>query len=223
MKHLLCLLVTAVFAFTGCNQGREMMKPVIQEVVTDDTAVVPTTEDTIIDVAPSAEELTQEEMNAEEPTPEEGTAIADIFADIDLPPEPTIPEGADVLDTDRVFHATTEDFLEGNQLHGRIDIQAGENPSQNESVIAFFQESRAWAEEFCGKAIQGQVPRLDISFKFRAEREAFKDSLPGGWTESVFDKETWWYIHVENTLIIDSTDVYYTMLFNVTDPCVFRN
>ena len=33
-----------------------------------------------------------------------------IFTDIDLPTEPIIPEGADVLDTERVFHSGNRDF-----------------------------------------------------------------------------------------------------------------
>ena len=344
MKHLLCLIAIIVVALTACDQGSEMMKPVIQEVMADDAPVVPTQEDASIyaqydvnqdgkvdnvdltlvsaalgqkqptnprldvdgsgvvdasdiilvsknyddaapgqedaavyaqydvnqdgkvdnvdltlisaalgqkqptnprldvdgsgvvdasdiilvsknydDAAPSAEELTQEEMNAEEPTPEAGTGIADIFADINLPSEPTIPEGADVLDTDRVFHYTTETFLEQTQTWGGIVIEAGENPLENEGVLAFFQETKAWAEEFCGKPSYSSAPDLHIYSNSRAEREAFKDSLPGGWTKNPSDDDPWWYIHVENTLIVDSTDVYYTMLFNATDPCVFRN
>ena len=159
----------------------------------------------------------------EEPTPENSTGITDIFTDIDLPTEPTIPEGADVLDTDRVFHYTTETFLERTQTRGGIVIEAGENPLENEGVLAFFQETKAWAEEFCGKPSYISAPDLHIYSNSRAEREAFKDSLPGGWTKNPSGDDPWWYIHVENTIIVDSRDVYYTVLFKATSPCAFRN
>ena len=48
MKHLLCLLVIIVVALTACDQGSEMMKPVIQEVMANDAPVVPTQEDAAI-------------------------------------------------------------------------------------------------------------------------------------------------------------------------------
>ena len=171
------------------------------------------------DAAPTADK----ELTPEEPTPENSTGITDIFTDIDLPPESTIPKGTDVLDTDRVFHYTTETFLEETRTWGGIVIEVGENPLENEGVLAFFQETKAWAEEFCGKSSYSSAPDLHIYFNSRAEREAFKNSLPGGWAKNASDDEPWWYIHVENTVIIDSRDVYYTVLFNATSPCAFRN
>lgn len=48
MKHLLCIFVMIVVVFTACDQGSEMLKPVIQEVMADDTPVVPTAEDTTV-------------------------------------------------------------------------------------------------------------------------------------------------------------------------------
>ena len=192
-----------VFLLTlGCDRGQQMIKPVMNEIPVVEESVADTTEET---------------------TPEVSDEITDIFTDIEIPPEPTIPAGADVLETDRVFHFTTDDFLEDAQTWGRTDIQVGENPSQNKDVLDFFQDTKAWAEKFCGKSSYDQPPRLNLTFRSRAEREAFKESLPGGWTEDPSNKENWWYIHVENTLIVDSTDVYYSVYFNGADACAFRN
>ena len=46
MKNLLCLFTVMVIAFTACDQGSEMIKPVIKDVVADDPPVV--TDDTPI-------------------------------------------------------------------------------------------------------------------------------------------------------------------------------
>ena len=201
VKNLILILLAVVVI--GCDDMRKPVMNVISE--------------------PVVTEKPAEAEPVEEPTPENSTGITDIFTDIDLPTEPTIPEGADVLDTDRVFHYTTETFLEQTQTRGGIVIEAGENPLENEGVLAFFQETKAWAEEFCGKPSYISAPDLHIYSNSRAEREAFKDSLPGGWTKNPSDDDPWWYIHVENTIIVDSRDVYYTVLFKATSPCAFRN
>ena len=48
MRHLLCSFIVIIVAFTACDQGREMVAPVVQEIVADDTPVVSIAEDTIV-------------------------------------------------------------------------------------------------------------------------------------------------------------------------------
>ena len=48
MRHLLCAFIVIIVAFTACDQGREMVAPVVQEIVEDDTPVISIAEDTIV-------------------------------------------------------------------------------------------------------------------------------------------------------------------------------
>ena len=48
MRHLLCAFIVIIVAFTACDQGREMVTPVVQEIVADDTPVISIAEDTIV-------------------------------------------------------------------------------------------------------------------------------------------------------------------------------
>ena len=48
MRHLLCSFIVIIVAFTACDQGHEMVTPVVQEIVANDTPVIAIAEDTIV-------------------------------------------------------------------------------------------------------------------------------------------------------------------------------
>ena len=181
----------------GCERGQRMLAPVASEVSTRDE---PTTD-----------------TNVESP-------VADIFADIELPPEPTIPSDANLLESDNVFHTTDEEIKMVNEEYWTVVITKTANDANlNEDVINFFIEVREYAEKYCGALEGSQPPEISIYFQDRKERSIFIDSLTGGSTTELREmNENWWYINLA-VGIVDSKDTYYTLHITANqNPCVYR-
>ena len=184
------ILILCVLVF-GCDRGQQMLKPVISE---KPVAEQPITDNTV------------------------ETPGTDIFTDIDLPPEPTIPEGADILDTDIVVHTTSAEVQQWREDgRGFVMVDTANEAYQSEVVTNFFNDTKEWAEEYCESTTFTRSPSVAVYLRSREEREIFKNSLPG-------KDDGWWWIRV-SVNIIDQTDVYYTVVLDVEgqDPCVFRN
>ena len=180
----------------GCDKGQQMLSPVIS-----DTPVVEDTTDT----------------NVESP-------IADIFDDIELSPEPTIPTDTNLLESDNVFHTTHEEIKQVDEEYWDVVLVSTSTEAyENEKVINFFNEVKERAEKYCGKNESTYPPEMTIYFSNRDERDTFKNLLTGTWTTSIHDEGKWWYLH-EAVGIVESKDIYYTLHITASwDACVFRN
>lgn len=137
----------------------------------------------VVEEIPTVEETPAEELPLELPVD---------FSDIDLP-EQTIPEGADVVETDRIVHLT------GDQIRGKTFESAREAIADVE-VIGYFEDVKQWAIEDCGSVVVSEAPGSSIRFTTRAEREIFKGILG-----DLFRAE------YETVEIVDGTHVYYGM------------
>lgn len=198
MKTFQASFLIVFLLIFGCGREQQMLKPIMSE--------KPVAEQPITD-------------NAVE------TPVTDIFTDIDLPPVPTIPIGADVLDTDNVFHATSEEVQEWRELlWDVVMVDTANEAYQSEAVTNFFNNTKERAEEYCGTNTRPRPPEVSVYFRSREEREIFKNSLPGTWTTDLLDMDDHWWLVTDGVGIIDQTDVYYTVgLSGNWDPCVFRN
>ena len=131
------------------------------------------------------------------------------FTDIEPLPKPTIPEGADVLETDIITHYTQHEW--DNSPYAPIFESAVDATKDEEEVIPFFKDVKRWAQANCGKANIDFSPSLFIRFTSRAERQAFNDALPDNLFLPEFGVE-----------IINSTDIYYSLFVVVAvEPCAF--
>ncbi len=198
MKPFQASFLIVFLLIFGCDRGQQMLKPVMSE--------KPVTE---------------------QPTTDE-TPGTDIFTDIDLPPEPTIPEGADILDTDRVYHDTSAELQQNREEYGTdfVMVDTAQEAYQSEVVTNLFNDTKEWAEEYCGSNSVGDAPEhVFVHFRIREEREIFKNSLPGTWATNQLDMDDHWWLVRDWVTIIDQTDVYYTVRLDANwwDPCVFRN
>ena len=181
----------------GCDRGQRMLSPVISE--------LPIVEDTT-------------DTKVESP-------ITDIFADIEIPQEPTIPTDANLLESDNVFHTTYEEIREVDEKYWDVVlVDTATEAYQNEKVINFFKEVKEHAEKYCSANERIRAPEISIYFSMRNERDAFKDSLSGGWTTELRKiAEKWWYLS-ESVAIVDGIDTYYTLhIAPNQNPCVFEN
>lgn len=189
MKPFQASFLIVFLLIFGCDRGQQMLKPVMSE--------KPVTE---------------------QPTTDE-TPGTDIFTDIDLPPAPTIPEGADILDTDIVVHTTSVELQRDREEFGWnfVMVDTANEAYQSEVVTNFFNDTKEWAEEYCGSTTFTRSPSVAVYLRSREEREIFKNSLPG-------KDDGWWWVR-GGVNIIDQTDVYYSVHLDVEgqDPCVFRN
>ena len=199
MKRFQASFLIVFLLIFGCGREQQMLKPIMSE-------------------KPVAEQpITDTDVE---------TPATDIFTDIDLPPEPTIPVDADVLDTDNVFHATSEQVQEWRENYSLVIvmIDTANEAYQSEAVTTFFNDTKERAEKYCGSTAYPRPPEISVYFKSREEREIFKNSLPGTWTTDLLDSDDHWW-HVRSGVgVIDQTDVYYTVSLTANwDPCFLRN
>ena len=190
----LCVLLLTAI---GCDSGQRMLSPVVSELPT----------------------VNQPTTNKDE------SPASDIFADIEISSEPTIPSDADILESDRVFYTESEEIKKWDEEYWRIAIvNTATEAYQNEKVINFFNEVKEYAEKYCRARERPQPPEMGIYFKKRDERDAFKDSLPGGWTTELRNiAGKWWYLS-ESVAIVDGKAIHYTLHMSANqDPCAFEN
>lgn len=197
IKFSTLILFMLVF---GCERGQQMIAPVMSE----QPVVEQPTTDTVVE-----------------------SPVTDIFTDIDLPPEPTIPEGTVISDTDFVFHATSEEVQQWREeFWDSVMVDTANEAYQSEAVTNFFNDAKERAEKECGSNVHSSPPEVSVYFRSREERERFKELLPGTWATDIVevDRDGHWWRVTDSVGIIDKTDVYYLANLSANwDPCVFRD
>ena len=201
----LFLILLAIAIFIGCDQEMKQIGNIVKM------------DDIPIDDMPQPDEPLPEETPLEIPVD---------FTDIDLPPEPTIPEDANILETDHVWHVTTQTFEQiksdydlNNITH--LEIESAVDAVKDERVIDFFTEVKQWAQDNCDNP-PPFLPDFDmhIYFTSREEQQTFIDALPGDY--STWDNrkdKAWWYIATQ-VGVVDSTHVHYVLdVSNNISPC----
>ena len=211
MKRVLGVicLVLGISLMFACDETKKMMSPVIDEIVDTDTE------------GPIDETEAEGEPESEGET--EGPTIDVDFSDIESPPKGTVPEGVVILDTDRVFHFIKEDWdnredFDGDNFYRGGVFDTAEEASNTDAVIAYFEIVKSWVEENCGRNWQSLEPILIIEFTTRAERQKFKDALPGGYIDDGSGEDKWWSTW-QSVAIVDSTDVYFSLSVDPNEPC----
>ena len=166
-------------------------------------------------VTPVMDALEEEPTTPTDPTA--GEVMIDVdLSDVEFPPEGTVPEDVEILETDRVFHYTERTWGETMSVN-TFDTAA--EAAESEAVLAFVEEVKAWIERNCGKPDQEFPLEFSIQFTSRVELEKFKDEMPGRYTNSVGGDE-WWHIDIGVVVsIVDSKDVYFQQTIHPNNPC----
>ena len=271
-----------VVAFMGCDQEHRMIKPVIEEIMTDDVPVVDTTQGTplysqydvnqdgkidrtdldmvsaalgerqpahprtdvdgngivdgsdIILVAENFDETVIDEVEDEAP------ALTIDFGD--LAKRPTIPEGADILEGEKIEYYASLEEVKFGRIYDSPYLAAN-----SEAMKSLISRSKEWAIEACGLVETGARKKHEnvgfnvlagFGFKTRQERETFKTALPGRWIieadatndhrtlNNPKDLEAFWLI-AESVVVIGEVigeeEVYYffVLMPNAYNPCLY--
>ena len=184
---VICFLAFMLMIFPACQQ-EQMLKPVTDDLLTPN------------------EDKSSEEQPLEIPVD---------FSDIDVSP-PTIPESADITNTDYVSHY--DDLSESTTLEDwnphNFVFETAEDAVSDDNIIGYFETVKAWAEEQCGSKDWVQTPELHVFFTSREERSKFYDALPGGWD---------FWTGFGGVIVIRSKDVYYMSSIQPLDACKFAD
>ena len=144
---------------------------------------------------------------------------------VELLPSDGVPTGVKVLETDKVFHLTAAGFAEEQQNWlGIFDTAAA--ATQAAPVVEFFDSVKV-SLAGCDSGDISFLPEVYILFASRAERQRFKQALPGGFITTVheYPPETdekwknWWEISAEPLIIVDSKDAYFGIGIYPNNPC----
>lgn len=156
----------------------------------------------------------------------------------DLAKRPTIPEGADILEGEKIEHYASLEELKFGRIYDSAYLAA--NSEVMESLIS---RIKKWAIEACGAVESGIREKhknvgysvlSGFGFKTRQERETFKTALPGRWiieADSTDDYRTlkdpkdldaWWLID-ESVAVIGEEEIYYLLKLkpNAYNPCLY--
>ncbi len=147
------------------------------------------------------------------------------LTDVEIPPTRGVPAGVKVLETDKVFHLTTEGFAEEQQNWLGI-FDTAEAATQAAPVVEFFDAVKV-SLAGCASGDISFLPEVYLLFTSRAERQKFKQALPGGFITTVHEHppatderwNNWWEINAEPLIIVDLKDAYFGIGIYPNNPC----
>lgn len=181
MFRFFSAVIAVLIALNGCDNSQNMMKPVIEDVLSEPT------EDVLVDEMPSV-----------------------IDTGIDFTPEvtvPELPEGFEPLESERVIHFASLDAIKADLYHYTHIAEDAASAYADNGVIQFFSDSVQFIEELCKPIIDPnapapETPRVYILFSDREQRQLFVDSLPDASPSS-------WHINQELVSVVNGQDVYF--------------